>query len=65
MKPLVTLLVFSLVAANACLAQISEQTKRMSQGNNNALVLEIPNADSKLVGEVWKDYMKDFEKKRG
>ncbi|MCB0559655.1 MAG: hypothetical protein H6573_03030 [Lewinellaceae bacterium] len=60
MKPLVIFLAFSLVAWNSVQAQISEQIKKMSQGANNALMLEIPNTDSKLAGEVWKDYMKSF-----
>ncbi len=60
MKPLVIILAFSVAAWNSGQAQISEQIKKMSQGANNALVLEIPGVDAKLAGEVWKDYMKDF-----
>lgn len=32
----------------------------MSQGVQNALVLDIPDTDSKLVGKLWQNYMKDF-----
>lgn len=60
MKPLVIALALSLPAWNAIQAQISEKTVKMSQGANNALVLEIPNADAGLTADVWKDYMKDF-----
>ena len=60
MKPLVIILAFSLAALNSIQAQVSEKIKKMSQGTNNALVLEIPNVSAKLVSEVWKDYMKDF-----
>jgi DNA repair exonuclease SbcCD ATPase subunit len=41
-------------------AQISEQSKSMSQGTHNALVLDIPNADDSFVGKVWSNYVKDF-----
>lgn len=60
MKPLMILLAFSLAAWNSVQAQIYEQIKSMSKGANNALVLEIPAADAKLVSDVWKEYMKDF-----
>ncbi|MCO6490407.1 MAG: hypothetical protein J5I98_18475, partial [Phaeodactylibacter sp.] len=60
MKPLVILFAFFLAAGYSLQAQVSEQTRKMSQGANNALILEIPNADAKLVAEVWKNYMKDF-----
>lgn len=60
MKPLVIILAFSFTAWTSLAGQLSEQTKSMSQGAKNALSLEIPNVDSKLASEVWKDYMKDF-----
>ncbi len=60
MRHFIIFLVFSLAAWNTVQAQIAEQTKSMSQGAKNALVLEIPNADAKLAADVWKNYMKDF-----
>ncbi len=40
--------------------QIAEQTRNMSLGTHNALVLELPENDQKLVGKVWAGYMKSF-----
>lgn len=60
MKPFVITLALSLAAWCSIQAQISEKTVKMSQGANNALILEIPNADARLVADVWKNYMKDF-----
>lgn len=41
-------------------AQVREESKEMSMGTRNALVIEIPGVDDKLAAEVWKDYTKDF-----
>ncbi len=41
-------------------AQINEQSRSMSFGTHNALVLELPRNSDKLVGKVWEDYMKSF-----
>lgn len=41
-------------------AQIAEQSKSMSLGTHNALVLELPQNDQKLVSKVWEGYMKSF-----
>lgn len=43
--------------------QIVEAEKVMSNGANNALILEIPNADEKIVEKVWKSYAKSFNGK--
>lgn len=43
--------------------QIIETEKAMNTGVNNALVLEIPNADDKIVEKVWKNYAKSFDAK--
>jgi hypothetical protein len=45
--------------SNPLAAQVTEQLKGMSQGAQNALSVEIQQADEKLVGEVWKNFMKD------
>jgi hypothetical protein len=44
-------------------AQIVEAEKVMSEGSNNALILEIPEADDKIVEKVWKSYAKSFDGK--
>ena len=61
MKPLTPLLAFYLLLfwSNNLTAQVTEQLKGMSQGAQNALSVEIPQADEKLAGEVWKNLMKD------
>lgn len=41
-------------------AQIDEQSRNMSLGTHNALVLELPQNSDKLVGKVWENYMKSF-----
>ncbi|MEZ5042375.1 MAG: hypothetical protein R2828_20920 [Saprospiraceae bacterium] len=41
-------------------AQIQEQARNMSFGSHNALILELPQNNSRLVEKVWEDYMKSF-----
>lgn len=41
-------------------SQIIERSAKMSQGVQNALVLDIPDTEAKLVGRLWQNYMKDF-----
>ncbi len=41
--------------------QVKEETRYMSQGNNSALVVEIPEADPKLVSKLWKKYLQDYD----
>ena len=43
-------------------AQVSAQRQAMSRGNNDALVLELPSSDDKLVADLWEDYLKDTYK---
>jgi hypothetical protein len=45
------------------LAQISEESRSMIKGMNNALVLELPDADERLVKKWWASYMKDYDAK--
>jgi translation initiation factor 2B subunit (eIF-2B alpha/beta/delta family) len=40
--------------------QVLEQKRRMSLGEQNALVLEIKNVDIKTVESVWKDFFGNF-----
>jgi len=56
---LVTIFFFSL----SLHAQIVEAEKVMTTGSNNALILEIPNSDVKIVEKVWKSYAKSFNAK--
>ncbi len=43
--------------------QVWEETRYMSQGNNTALVIQIPDADTKLVAKLWKKYLRDYDGK--
>lgn len=56
---LLPILVFLLIGQLGY-SQISERNAKMSQGVQNALVLDIPDTDAKLVGRLWQNYMKDF-----
>jgi hypothetical protein len=62
MKLRIFILAFALLSVTFLQAQIKEQSVRMSQGNNNALVLEIPNVKEKMANDLWKEYLKDFYK---
>jgi valyl-tRNA synthetase len=63
MKNLIFFLLASfLFATSALRAQVSETKRDMALGNNHALVIEIPQADDKLVAKVWNNYIKDFYK---
>lgn len=48
-----------LFVASAVSAQVREQTRSMSLGNESALVIRIPNVEAKFVEEVWQNYLKD------
>ena len=41
-------------------AQIKEEKKSMSQGTQNALLLNLPNTNEKLAEKVWKTYSEQF-----
>ncbi len=43
-------------------AQVQEMEKNMALGSHNALVIDIPLADDKLVAKVWNNYIKEFYK---
>jgi len=53
----------SCLILTALQSQIVETEKPMNTGVNNALLLEIPNADDKIVEKVWKTYAKSFDSK--
>ena len=42
-------------------AQISEEARSMTKGMNNALVLELPDTEQRLVKKWWASYMKDYD----
>ena len=44
-------------------AQISEESRSMVKGMNNALVLELPDTEERLVKKWWSSYMKDYDSK--
>ena len=45
------------------IAQVSEEEKAMSQGINNAIVVNIPETTTKIAEKVWKSYAKQFNGK--
>jgi DNA repair exonuclease SbcCD ATPase subunit len=51
------LLVFA--GSNILSAQVSSQRMSMSRGSNDALILELPTADEKLVSKLWPDWLKE------
>ena len=53
-------LVLLVFAGNEVLtAQVSSQRMTMSRGNNDAMILELPTAEEKLVSDLWPDWLKD------
>jgi len=44
-------------------AQIMESAKPMSQGNNNAMTVTLPDTDVKVVEKEWEDFIKDYKAK--
>ncbi len=63
MKKQLSVLIFLLVSmAGTLSAQVKELEKNMVLGLQNALVLDIPQADDKLVARVWNNYVKDYYK---
>jgi len=53
----------SLLCFNFSQAQIEEGLRSMSQGSNNSLSVDIPNASEKLAKKVWSKYLKSTTKK--
>lgn len=50
-----------LISSLSLNAQISEQSRTMSEGVQNALVLELPDTNDKFVNKLWKKYLKGFK----
>ncbi|MEM9928615.1 MAG: hypothetical protein AAF840_02235 [Bacteroidota bacterium] len=40
-------------------AQVTSQRMTMSRGTNDAMILELPSADEKMVGKLWPNWLKD------
>lgn len=40
-------------------AQVTSQRMSHSRGSNDAVILELPTADDKMVGKLWPDWLKD------
>lgn len=45
-------------------AQVSTQRMTHSRGTNDAIILELPSADNKMVSKLWMDWLKDNYKVR-
>jgi hypothetical protein len=58
MKKIPTLFFLFITSLNFSFAQVNEEPRSMTQGMNNALVINIPNADDKMVERLWKNFMK-------
>ncbi len=63
MRKLLTLLFLIVIFVSSIQSQIVETEKAMNSGVNTALLLEIPDADKKIVEKVWKSYAKSFKGK--
>lgn len=59
MRKLAVFLFLSTTSFFALQAQIKEAERAMSQGNNNAFIFSVPEADENLVADVWKEFVKD------
>ncbi len=51
------LLVFA--GSEVLTAQVTSQRMNMSRGDNDAMILELPTAEEKLVGNLWPDWLKE------
>ncbi|MTB49571.1 DUF4200 domain-containing protein [Lewinella sp. W8] len=51
-----------LAGSQVVTAQVTNQTMTMSRGTNEALILELPSADDKMVAKLWPDWLKDTYK---
>lgn len=57
-----TLVITVLIFSMGLNAQIQEKEYRMSDGIQNALLVELPGSSSKKAEGVWKDFAKEFGK---
>jgi hypothetical protein len=63
MQKLLIFLLLVVLCATSTQSQVVETEKAMHKGVNTALMLEIPDADKKIVEKVWKSYAKSFKGK--
>lgn len=65
MKKIITLLLLMVTTLSIALGQmqILEEERSMTQGINVALIMDIPNADDKVVEKLWKKFMKTKDSK--
>ncbi len=64
MKRMLLTLILALLANVAIInAQITEESKSMNKGVQNALVLELPDTKEKFVSKLWKKHVKKFKSK--
>lgn len=55
-----TFMVLLLLAGSQVLsAQVTSQRMTHSRGNNDAVILELPTAETKMVDKLWGDWLKD------
>ena len=54
-----TFLLLLFLTGSTALAQVTSQRQSMSRGSNDALILELPSADEKMVDKLWVDWLKD------
>ena len=52
-------LLFCLFLSLSLSAQVTSQRMSHSRGSNDALILELPTADDKLVAKLWPEWVKD------
>jgi hypothetical protein len=62
MSKLNTLILILLIGSIGLNAQITEKEYRMSDGIQNAILVELPGSSSKKAEGVWKDFTKEFGK---
>ena len=63
MKKITTTFFLVITSLSFSFAQVNEETRSMTQGMNNALIINIPNADDKMVEKLWKKFMKTKDSK--
>lgn len=63
MKKTTILLGLFVISFTYAAAQITEESRAMTQGINNSLTISIPDADDKMVERLWKKFMKSHGSK--
>lgn len=58
------MLLLVLAGSHVVSAQVTSQIMTMSRGSNDAMILELPTANEKMVGKIWSDWLKDNYKVR-